>query len=184
MIVQEPHGAVTNAVCALASLHNTRAQSFGTGQEPALSKCFYDEALFQLENRRHLHGQYSESDAIAALQLVSYSLFSGGVTSWQTALATACDWLAQTGIVNDDNPKLTMLNMSLAGRFAVKVTMVSLAPLCRALNSKIFRASGWISSPVLRRAILPNTLPFTGDFLPVSTASGQDITMTTLTFER
>jgi hypothetical protein len=131
LIVQEPRGAVTNAVCALASLHYTRmrvAQGLeapDSNPEPSTAKYFHDEAYFQLANSKQLRGYYDESDAMAALHLVSFSLLSGGVTDWQLVLGIACDWLAQTGLVNDENPKLTLCNMSAAGQLVVKVTVVS-----------------------------------------------------------
>jgi C6 transcription factor Pro1 len=61
---------------------------------------------------------------VAALQLVSFSLFSAGSTQWRPMLDIACEWLAQTGIIVDEDPKLTLRNMTSAGRFAAKTTMV------------------------------------------------------------
>ncbi|KAI1782511.1 fungal-specific transcription factor domain-containing protein [Ganoderma leucocontextum] len=47
-------------------------------------------------------GQYSDADAVAAVQLVAYSLLGGGSTDWATPLDYACEWLAQTGIYNEE----------------------------------------------------------------------------------
>jgi hypothetical protein len=151
MIVQELQGAVTNAVCALANLHYTRdcaAQGLspvGTNSEQSTARYFYDHAFYQLAANKQLNGRYTECDVIAALQLVSYSLFSGGVVDWEPVLAIACDWLGQTGLVNDDNPKLTLINMSVAARFAVKVTMVRSKFSARSPRQRLtHHCSGWI----------------------------------------
>jgi hypothetical protein len=89
------------------------------------STYFFDDALCQLTSAKQMRGQYSEGEAIAALHLISFSLFSGGTTDWQCVLAIALEWLAQTGIVQDENPKLALLNMSFASQCAVKMTLVS-----------------------------------------------------------
>lgn len=127
LIVQEPQGAVTNAVCALASLHYARMRVAQGLEAPNLehttAKYFFGEALFQLTSTQQIRGQYSESDAIAALHLVSFSLFSGGTTDWQGVLDIALEWLAQTGITQDEDPKLALLNMNFAGQCAVKLTL-------------------------------------------------------------
>ncbi|KAJ6624041.1 fungal-specific transcription factor domain-containing protein [Mycena sp. CBHHK59/15] len=130
MIVQEPRGAVTNAVCALASLHYTRMrvahglEAPDPNPEHSTAKYFHDEAYFQLANAKQMHGSYSESDAIAALHLVWFSQLSGGTTDWQTVFAMACDWLAQQrGLLTDDNPKLALQNLSATGQLIVKLTL-------------------------------------------------------------
>jgi hypothetical protein len=135
LIVQDPQGAVTNAICALASLHYNQvcvAQGISGANansiEDTTSKLFYDEAVFLLAERKQMHGQYSESDAIAALQLVHYSLLSGGAADWQAVLTVACEWLSRTDLVTDENPALSLLNMSLAAQFAVTMTMVKVFP--------------------------------------------------------
>jgi hypothetical protein len=94
--------------------------------EPSTAKYFHDEAYFQLANAKQLRGYHDESDAIAALHLVSFSVLSGGATDYQPVLGIACDWLAQTGLLNDENPKLTLRNMSEAGQLVVKITVVSI----------------------------------------------------------
>lgn len=97
--------------------------------ENSVPRQFYNRALYHLMHSPQTNGtgQYSDSDAVAAMQLVAYSLLGGGSTDWATPLEYACEWLAQTGIYNEENPKLTLLNMSAAGRFAAKATMVRCA---------------------------------------------------------
>ncbi|KAF8896476.1 fungal-specific transcription factor domain-containing protein [Infundibulicybe gibba] len=129
LIVQEPRGAVTNAVCALASLHFTRmrvAQGLEApdpNPEHSNATYFHDEAYFQLATAKQLRGGYSEGDAIAALHLLSFSQLSGGATDWKPAFAVACDWLAQTGLPTDENPKLVFHNMSATGQLAAKAIL-------------------------------------------------------------
>ncbi|KAJ7762010.1 fungal-specific transcription factor domain-containing protein [Mycena maculata] len=130
MIVQEPRGAVTNAVCALASLHYTRMrvahglEAPDPNPEHSTAKYFHDEAYFQLHNAKQVRGSYSESDAIAALHLVWFSQLSGGATDWQPVFAVACDWVAQqTDLLTNDNPKLALQNLPAAGQLIVKLTL-------------------------------------------------------------
>lgn len=93
------------------------------------AKYFHDEAYFQLVNSKQIRGHHVESDAIAALHLVSYSLFSGGVTDWQPVLVMACDWLTDTGLAVSENPKLALSNMSATAKLAVKITLVGVSSL-------------------------------------------------------
>lgn len=129
--MQEPRGAVTSAVCALASLHYTRTrvaqglEAPDPNPEHSNATYFHDEAFFQLATSRQLRGNYSESDAIAALHLISFSQLSGGMSDWQPAFAVASEWLAQTGLANDESPKLTLRGMNPASQLAVKATVVS-----------------------------------------------------------
>ncbi|KAJ7745738.1 fungal-specific transcription factor domain-containing protein [Mycena metata] len=130
MIVSEPRGAVTNAVCALASLHYTRMrvahglEAPETNPEHSTAKYFHDEAYFQLHSAKQVRGSYNESDAIAALHLVWFSQLSGGATDWTPVFAVACDWVAQqTDLLTSDNPKLALRNLSDAGQLIVKLTL-------------------------------------------------------------
>lgn len=75
-----------------------------------------------------MNGHYTDTDAITAVYLIAFSTLSGGSTNWTTMLEVACDWLAQTGIHEEQNPKLTLLSMSPAARFAAKATMVCNSP--------------------------------------------------------
>jgi len=91
-----------------------------------MAQYFYNEAWAHLANSKQTLGHYTESDAIAALQLVSYSLMSRGTTDWRYMLEVACEWLNQTGITVGDDPKYTMSNMTSSRQFALKATMVRL----------------------------------------------------------
>ena len=128
LLLQEPQGAVTSAICALASLHYNRIRVAHGLQvpEPGLAhmqaQMFYETAKARLYERM---ARPREPDAIAALQLLSFSVLSGGTTDWRPMLDYACTWLAQTGLAANDNPKLTLLNMSGAAQVGFKVTMVS-----------------------------------------------------------
>ncbi|KAJ3791817.1 hypothetical protein GGU11DRAFT_803971 [Lentinula aff. detonsa] len=110
MIVQEPQGTVTNAVCALASLHFTRKRVAKGLEAPDLNpdhstaKYFYDESYLQLANAQQIRGHYNESHIIAAIAL---------------------DWLAQIGLPEKEEPKHSVLSsLSPAAQIAVKGTMV------------------------------------------------------------
>jgi hypothetical protein len=90
----------------------------------SFTKFLYDQAFFQLINANHLNGAYTETDAIAALHLTSFSLLSDGWTNWVSTLQIAQDWLASTGIQTEDNPRLFVANMSNGSAYAAKATMV------------------------------------------------------------
>ncbi|KAI0368789.1 hypothetical protein BV20DRAFT_947406 [Pilatotrama ljubarskyi] len=133
-IVQaEPNGVVALSLCALAALQHARLRMArgadpileDPDQESAPSRQFYDRALYRLVHAQQTNGtgQYSDSDAVAAVMLVSYGVLGGGTMDWTTPLEYACEWLSQTGIFNEENPKLTLLSMTPTGRFAAKATM-------------------------------------------------------------
>lgn len=84
---------------------------------------FYDSAFAQLHQGRQ--GSLSEADANAALHLLSFSTFSGGMTDWQPMLDIANEWVIRTGITSHENPKLAIMNMNGAARLALKTTMVN-----------------------------------------------------------
>ncbi|KAF8134962.1 fungal-specific transcription factor domain-containing protein [Boletus edulis] len=127
VVSQNPQGPLANAICALASLHDMRIR-VTRGLEPVNSTLenspaivFYDTAHAQLYKSRE--GALTEEDANAALHLLGFSLFSGGVTDWQPMLDIANDWMVQTGIPAHENPKLAIMSMSPAARLALKATM-------------------------------------------------------------
>jgi hypothetical protein len=93
--------------------------------EHSTAKYFHDEAYIQLVNAKQQRGQYKECEVIAALHLISYASFSGGKSDWQSVLAMACDWLSQTGLTTDENPRQFMKTMTDTSRWAVKAIMVS-----------------------------------------------------------
>lgn len=125
---------MANAICALASLHHSRARQAAGYELPdpnpdhSFTKFLYDQAFFQLINANHLNGAYTETDAIAALHLTSFSLLSDGWTNWVPTLQISQDWLASTGILSEDNPRLFVANMGNGGAYAAKATMVRLSP--------------------------------------------------------
>ncbi|CDO71850.1 hypothetical protein BN946_scf184939.g74, partial [Trametes cinnabarina] len=156
-IVQADHnGPVALSLCALAALHHARAKMARSpdipaedpDSEQAPSRQFYDRALYRLVHAPQTNGtgQYADSDAVAAIQLVSYSTLGGGTMDWTRPLEVACEWLAQTGIYNEENPKLMLFGMSPAGRFAAKATMVrgNLAPRRARLMVACFESHQYI----------------------------------------
>ncbi|KAH7925835.1 hypothetical protein BV22DRAFT_1064197 [Leucogyrophana mollusca] len=127
LVLEDPQGPVTNSLCALASLHYTRLhaalapETQSTTLDNSQTMLFHDSAQAELSRRRQ--GRISESDAIAALHLLSFSVLSGGATDWRPMFTLACNWLVQTGITVNENPKLAMMSMSGAARLALKTTM-------------------------------------------------------------
>lgn len=127
LILQHPQGPVANAISALASLHFSliriahgfEAPNPTLEQSPAIR--FYDNAHQQIY--RNKRTTLSESDANAAIHMLSFSLMSGGITDWRPMLDIASEWLVRTGITTSDNPKLLMINMNEASRLALKATM-------------------------------------------------------------
>jgi hypothetical protein len=128
LVLQHPQGPVANAISALASLHFSliriahgfEAPNPNLEHSPAIR--FYDSAHQQIY--RNKQTTLSESDANAAIHMLSFSLMSGGVTDWRPMLDIASEWLVRTGITTSDNPKLMMINMHEASRLAPKHTVV------------------------------------------------------------
>ncbi|KAI0067250.1 hypothetical protein BV25DRAFT_1987693 [Artomyces pyxidatus] len=134
-ITTDPQGALVNAICAISNLQYSTLQRASPlealrDQYPdgSIAQYFYNQAKFQLDAVRR-QPQYSENDALAAVHLISYTLaFDGGkirsgASEWMSLLEVACDWLTQTGMHVEDNPRMSVINMSLPGAFAAKVTM-------------------------------------------------------------
>lgn len=128
LILQHPQGPVANAISALASLHFSliriahgfEAPNPTLEQSPAIR--FYDNAHQQIY--RNKRTTLSESDANAAIHMLSFSLMSGGITDWRPMLDIASEWLVRTGITTSDNPKLLMINMNEASRLALMFAVV------------------------------------------------------------
>jgi C6 transcription factor Pro1 len=132
-------GPLTDALCAIASRQYTKAQRRASLPDANLvedtqSQLFFNQGTYQLDAARR-QGRCTQAEAMAAIHLVSYSLAvrGGGVTGananaggteWTPMLELACDWLAQTGMHVDENPRLFIMNMPLPAAFAAKVTMV------------------------------------------------------------
>ncbi|KAG6862511.1 hypothetical protein C0995_000059 [Termitomyces sp. Mi166 len=129
IILQDPRGPVSNAVCALARLHYTQlrvAQGLETpdpNPEQSYAAYFHNEATFQLAASKQTRNHYTENDAIAALHLVCYSQLAGGTIQWQPPFLVMCDWLTQTGLLNDENPAITLHAMPTTSQLLVKVTL-------------------------------------------------------------
>ncbi|KAJ3739273.1 fungal-specific transcription factor domain-containing protein [Lentinula detonsa] len=177
LIVQEPQGAVTNAVCALASLHFTRKRVAEGLEAPDLNpdhstaKYFYDESYFQLANAQQIRGHYNESDVIAALHLVYFSQMSGGSMDWMPVLSIALDWLAQIGLPEKEDPKSVLSSLSPAAQIAVKGTMwmdifASLSlmrpPKHLLLYQRLLSHSAWSIDTNLTHSVSPQMETLTG----------------------
>lgn len=93
--------------------------------EYSTARYFHDEAYLQLVNSKAMRGHYNEADAIAALHLVSFSLFSGGATNWRQVLSVAYEWVAQLGLPADENAQSKLMGMRPIEQMIVKTTMVS-----------------------------------------------------------
>lgn len=93
--------------------------------EHSFGKFLYDQALIQLIDAKQRYGSFSEADAIAALNLTSFGLFSDGWTEWAGPMRIAEEWLAGTGLLTDENPGLFIANMGPSATYAVKTTIVS-----------------------------------------------------------
>jgi hypothetical protein len=136
---------VANAISALASLHFSliriahgfEAPNPNLEHSPAIR--FYDSAHQQIY--RNKQTTLSESDANAAIHMLSFSLMSGGVTDWRPMLDIASEWLVRTGITTSDNPKLMMINMHEASRLALKTTIVSFSGTMG--QAKLTRSTQW-----------------------------------------
>ena len=136
-------GALTDALCAIASRQHAKTQRRASLPadagliEETQSHLFFNQGAYQLDAARR-QGRCTQAEAMAAIHLISYSLVvRGGVvagpnasvggTEWTPMLELACDWLAQTGMHVDENPRLFIMNMPLPAAYAAKVTMVRAA---------------------------------------------------------
>lgn len=128
-IAQEPRGAPCYAVNALADLHLTQMriqQGLEAPQSGQASTAhyMYQEALFKLKSNRDNGNGWSESDAIAALHLVSYSHLSGGSADWQEPFDILCAWLLQSSLsIAGDNSRTILQSMTVASQLLVKLIM-------------------------------------------------------------
>lgn len=93
--------------------------------EHSTAKYFHDEAYMQLANSKQLRGRNTDSDAIAALHLVWFSQLSGGATNWQSVFDIACDWVSQTNLVAEENPRIKLNSFTAVGQLIVKLALVS-----------------------------------------------------------
>lgn len=132
LVVREPVGVVTHAICALAALHKSQMR-VAEGLEDrraenslyGVSRRFYDQTWWQLLDSRQRHGGYTEQDATAAIRLVSYWLFCGGGGEWPSPLEVACSWLGDSLLNTAPNARLQWLQLGASTRFTAQMTMVS-----------------------------------------------------------
>lgn len=135
---------LTNASCALASLHNKTLRVSRMLEQPdpvpqqSTASQLYDRAFWLLANKTSaisasleqppaLVGEkpnYSVSEVLGALHCVAYFLMQGGIGEWSAPLSAARYWLEKTAEGAED-PKRMYLSMSEAERLAVKMTIVS-----------------------------------------------------------
>ena len=95
-----------------------------TSTEASHATYLKNEALLKLETNKNTHGSYSETDAVAALHLVSLSQLSGG-GGWETPLDILCHWLQQMNLHLEDDPWRRFSGLSSTTQHLVKATMVS-----------------------------------------------------------
>jgi len=102
-VQHEPRGACAFAISALADFHQTQmriAQGLEAPQSNQNSHThyLYGEALSKLNANRDNGNGWSESDALAALHLVSFAHLSGGSADWQEPFDILCAWLMQSNL--------------------------------------------------------------------------------------
>lgn len=144
LLRSEPLGVLTNASCALASLHNKTLRVSRMLEQPdpvpqqSTATQLYDRAFWLLANKTNAISasleqpstsvgekpNYSVSEVLGALHCVAYFLMQGGIGEWSTPLTAARYWLEKTAESAED-PKKMYLSMSEAERLAVKMTIVS-----------------------------------------------------------
>lgn len=95
---------VTNAICSLSSLHDTRLRIAHGQLHPEdphahdIAQKLYHDTVIQLSKKA---GKFSAVEAIASLHLLSFWLFCGGGGDWASALGMAGDWLMGTEVMKD-----------------------------------------------------------------------------------
>ncbi|KAF8150823.1 fungal-specific transcription factor domain-containing protein [Crassisporium funariophilum] len=128
-VLEEPRGAVTLAICALADLHSKQMrvsqglEAPNQNSENSSTTYLRQEALFKLESNKNTHGGWTDNDAIAALHLVSLSQLSGGGSDWDTPFNILRQWLLQLNLHLAENPWLAFLSLSPSVQLTVKVTL-------------------------------------------------------------
>ena len=126
----DPQGPLEYAICALASLHLSKAnaaQGFDASAESPehmIDRRFYKRGHNLLMTAKASGRPFTEADAVGAVFLISYHNLAGGGTGWIALLEVAYDWFSQTGIHEEQNPKLALMNMTAPQKLAAKATMV------------------------------------------------------------
>ena len=87
----------------------------------SLPRRFFDFANSQIEASRAKNGRYTATDATAALQFVSFSLFVGGHSGWELALKVAGDWYATTPVMTHGQPLRAMWELDNTAKFASRI---------------------------------------------------------------
>ncbi|KLO08799.1 hypothetical protein SCHPADRAFT_893612 [Schizopora paradoxa] len=140
LLRSEPLGVLTNASCALASLHNKTLRVSRMLEQPdpvpqqSTATQLYDRAFWLLANKTNAISasleqpqvgekpNYSVSEVLGALHCVAYYLMQGGIGEWSSPLTAARYWLEKTAESAED-PKGMFMSMSEAERLAVKMTI-------------------------------------------------------------
>lgn len=118
---------ITNAICALAAVHNYLMRQVAGHQVEdwqganSLPRRFFDFANSQIEASRKRNGWYTATDATAALQFVSFSLFVGGHSGWELALKVAGDWYETTPVTSHEQPLRAMWELDNTSKFASRI---------------------------------------------------------------
>lgn len=128
LITEQPHGAVTSAICSLAAVHDSRMRIAAGLPNPYATtgitdRRFYQDALWQIMRSKQMTGQFSQADATAAVHSISYWLFQGGSGDWERVLDVAREWLSTTPMSSDANPVLPLIRQDTKGQFASRATM-------------------------------------------------------------
>lgn len=128
-VLQDSRGAPGYAIYALADLHQTQmriSQGLEAPQsnQASTANYLYQEALFKLKANRDNGNGWGESDAVAALHLVSYSHLSGGNADWQEPFDILCAWLLQSNLsIAGHNSKAIYLSMSPMSQILIRMIM-------------------------------------------------------------
>ncbi|KAG2017763.1 hypothetical protein CC2G_007246 [Coprinopsis cinerea AmutBmut pab1-1] len=128
VVYQDTRGAPAYAIYALADLHQTQmriSQGLEAPQsnQASTANYLYQEALFKLKSNRDNGNGWGESDAIAALHLISYSHLSGGSADWQEPFDILCSWLLQSNL-SVAGPNSKAIYQSLTGPSQLLVRMI------------------------------------------------------------
>ena len=140
---------VVHAICALSALH---ASKTGLGVSPATSPDdlslslnpaliasssteFFNWAYWKLEERKQQNGTYKETDALAAIQLLTYCILGQG-NGWHPFLKMACDWLEQSSLNLQQNPRLTFGASSEVVKLSCRAVMVRSIFIARCFGFK------------------------------------------------
>ncbi|KAH7106314.1 fungal-specific transcription factor domain-containing protein [Auriculariales sp. MPI-PUGE-AT-0066] len=128
LIAEQPHGAVTSALCSLAATHDSRMREAQGLPNPYATDAinhtrFYQDVLWQIYQSKQVTGKYATRDAAAAVHAVSFWLFQGGSGEWHIVLDIAREWLAQTSMIAHETPAVPLIEQDDKTQFATRATM-------------------------------------------------------------